>query len=290
MEEKVVVNTEETTPSEEEVVKPEAETETAPAATEQETTEPQAKPSEQGNAPVSEAVDEFGVPWKNRAMEWQRKFTETTENIPKYVEEALSKQKPNQRQYSISELEQYALEHPEYRPWVEEEKAKIIQNNVAKVAEERVKEVETKQKDDSTRQQAFQWTVNHPRLQECFTVDAFGRKVWNNAHPLTQMIGGYMQDGDLKSRPDALVIASKLALADYLDFQNQKSQSKAKALQQNLKKVQKQTFIEGAGTKNVATKGSFVKAREQLAKTGRKEDAKAAVYEYLKNIGSIAEE
>jgi len=288
------VELEESSASEQEQASEETAEETAAASPEQETTEDsqeQSQTQKQGDASktAGDALDEFGIPWKNRAMEWQRKFHETTESIPKMVEEALSKNQPKQHQYTIAQLEQYAIENPEYRPWVEEEKAKIIQSNVAKLAEDRFKEVEVKQKADSVRQQSWQWATNHPRLQECFATNPMGQKAWNPQHPLTQMISVYMQEPDLKARPDALMLASKLALADYLDFQNSQNQGKTKKLQQSLKKVQKQTFVEGSGTKPVAGKTSFQKARERLAQTGSKQDAKLAVSEYLRSIGAISE-
>ena len=277
--------------SPEQEVKPETEA-TVPAASEQETTETnenQQPPHEAGQP--SEAVDEFGVPWKNRAMEWQRKFTETTESIPKMVEDALAKKQPQQQQYTIAQLEQYASDNPHMRPWVEEEKAKIIQNNVAKVTEEKVREAEMKQRGEAVKAQSFQWAMNHPRLQECFVVNPLGQKMWNPSHPLTQMIGSYMNVPEIKTRPDAIVVASKLALADYLDFQTTQSQAKNKKLQQNLKKVQKQTLVEGGGSPQVPTsKDSFSKAKEQLARTGSKKDAQVAVTEYLRSIGAIGEE
>ena len=274
-EEKDVNPTESST--EETQVSEEKAEDTATATPEQETTTEQPQAPEQGKAQETEAVDEYGVPYKNRAAEWQRKFSEVAneDTIRKVAQEVIeqTKQRPAEQEYSISQLEQYAIENPTYRPWVEEQKSKLLQKQVAKITEEKVKEVETKQREAMVRQQSDQWVMNHPRLQECLVQDPTGRKVFNFQHPLTQMIGGYMREADLQRRPDGLVIASKLALADYMDSQASKAQKKVKTLEQNLKKVQKATLVEGAPAQQDVIKGKtkYNKAMENLHATGSKE-------------------
>ena len=273
------VNPVEPSTTEEQVSEEKAE-DTATVTPEQETTTEQPQEietPEQGKVPEPEAVDEYGVPYKNRAAEWQRKFHETAneDTIRKVAQEVIeqTKQRPAEQEYSIAQLEQYAIEYPSYRPWVEEQKAKLLQKQVAKITEEKVKEVEIKQKEAMVRQQSEQWVMNHPRLQECFTQDPFGRKIFNFQHPLAQMIGGYVRDPDLQKRPDGLVIASKLALADYMESQSTKTQKKVKTLEQNLKKVQKATLVEGAPAQKDVIKGKTKcsKAMENLHATGSKE-------------------
>jgi hypothetical protein len=206
--------------------------------------------------------------------------------------EILSKQTtPTQQQPTISQLEQFAMERPDQRPWVEEEKAKIVQQGFMKLTEEKVKEVEVKQRAETVRNQSVNWAFNHPRLQECFTKDGLGNKVWNESHPLTQMIGKNLSDPDLKKRPDSLVIATKLALADYMDSQASISQRKVKVLQQNLKKVQRGTMIEGGGqTATKVVKDEFSRAKEALiGNKANKDAAHTAVKAYLKKYGVIEE-
>jgi len=100
-----------------------------------------------------------------------------------------------------------------------------------------------------------------------------GRKVFNPMHPLTQLISGYMREPDLQKRPDGLAVASKLALADYMDAQATKSQKKVKVLEQNLKKVQKATLVEGGTTQQdvIKNKTKYSKAMEAFQATGSKE-------------------
>lgn len=270
--EQEVVNPEEPTASEQVEQKVD---DTTPAP-EQETTETQPTP-EQGKV-QDEAVDEMGVPWKNRAMEWQRKFQETAneENIRKVAQEVIEQQKqhaPAEQEYSISELEKYAMDNPHQRPWVEEQKAKLLQKQVARITEDKVKEVETRQKEAVVRQQSEQWVFSHPRLQEAFTQDPMGRKIFNPMHPLTQLIGGYMNEMKSLNRPDALAVASKLALSDYMDAQATKSQKKVKTLEQSLKKVQKATLVEGSPAQRdvIKNKTKYSKAMDALHATGSKE-------------------
>jgi len=252
-------------------------TSVTPEQEETEATEEETTP-EQGHAQqVSDEVDEKGVPWKNRAMEWQRKFQETAneDTIKKVVTEVLQQnpQTPKEREYTIEELEKFAMDNPEHRPWVENQKALIIQKNVAKITEDKIREVDTRQREQATRQQAEQWVTNHPRLKDCFVSDPLGRKVWNNSHPLTQMIGGYMREVDLQKRPDGLVVATKLALADYMDYQATTSQKKVKTLQQSLKKAQKSTLVEGGTSQQdvVKNKSAYNKAFDVFQRSGSKE-------------------
>jgi len=272
--EKDVVETDESSASETGV---EEQVEDTTAVTpEQEATETQPTP-EQSQAPI-EAVDEMGVPYKNRAAEWQRKFQEVAneDTIERAVNKALQQhqaQAPKEREHTISELEKFAMDSPEHRPWVEEQKALIIQKSVAKITDDRIQAVEVKQRENYVRQQSEQWVNNHPRVQECFTADPLGRKIWNNAHPLTQLIGGYMREADLSKRPDALAIATKLALADYMDAQNTTNQKQVKTLKQTLKKTQKATLIEGGTSQQdvVKSKSKYNKAMEVFRATGSKE-------------------
>ena len=266
------VKTEETSTSEQVQEKVEDTTAVSP---EQETTEQQ--PPEQGQAQI-EAVDEQGVPYKNRAAEWQRKYHEAVdeerlENVARKVLQEHQQTQQPQREIGVAELEQYAIEHPEARPYVEAEKLKIIQNSFSKITEEKVKEVETKQKNEAMRQQSLNWALNNPRLQDCFSKDIMGNKVWNNQHPLTQMIGVYMNEPDLKKRPDALVIASKLALADFMEAQTNNLQKKVKSTEQSLKKTQKATLIEGSPSQRdvLKNKTKYSKAMDTLRASGSKE-------------------
>ena len=285
-ENKEVVNTVDTTTTEQQADTQVGDTTTA--TPEQETTETQTTP-ESGQT-QKEDVDERGVPWKNVAMEWQRKFQENTneETLERVARRVLEEKKqPQQPEYSISQLELYKLQNadnPQAVAWAEEQKAELLGKRFEKIAEDKAKAVEKKQTETVRRQQAETWVLNHPRLQECFVPNQFGQKVWNNMHPLTQMIGMNMNDPDLRNRPDALQIAAKLALADYMEMQQPQTQKKVKTLQQSLKKAQKQTFVEGDSTQRDAIKNktAYNKAFDAFRTTGSKESLAEVLREKLK--------
>lgn len=241
---------------------------------------------------TNEAVDEFGVPWRERAAEYQRKLTETTERLPQIVEETLARQQqkqqaPQVKQYTIQELEQIALQSPELRPQVEEEKEKIRQNQFLRIIEERDQKIATVERNKSIVRESEMSVKNDPNYKDCFNTDAMGNKIWNTAHPMTQLIGQYLQDPRLNGQPDAIVIASKLARIDYLDRVASKATTQAKVLQANLKREQKKTMVEGGNTVSRGSVDEFSKAKEELSKTGSAKAAQSAVSAYLKKAGHL---
>lgn len=279
------VNTSETSTEEQVVDKPVDET------TEAETTQPETieQPSEETvtpevSKPQYEAVDEYGVPYKNRAMEWQRKTSELTERLPQLIEEAVAKgrETTQERRYSIAELEAFAIQNPEQRPWVEEQKSKVLQEQIGRITEEKVKVAEAKNEAKIIRGQAYQYvTQNYP---EMFIRDTFGNMTFNNQHHLTQQVGLIMQDPRLANAPDGLMAAADIAFARYSRALNANTQRKVKTLNNNLRKVQKQTLVEGSGIKATPqTRSEKQKALEKLSKSGSMEDAKLAIGEIIKS-------
>ncbi len=253
----------------------------------------QVNPEQSGPQTVqNEAVDEFGIPWRERAAEYQRKLTETTERLPQIVEETLARQQqkqqaPQVKQYTIQELEQIALQSPELRPQVEEEKEKIRQSQFLRIIEERDQKVALVERNKSIVRESEMAVKNDPNYKDCFNTDALGNKIWNTAHPMTQLIGQYLQDPRLNGQPDAIVIASKLARIDYLDKVASKATTQAKVLQANLKREQKKTMVEGGNTVSRGSVDEFSKAKEELSKTGSAKAAQSAVSAYLKKAGHL---
>lgn len=242
---------------------------------------------EQGHAPSYEAVDETGVPYKNRYMETQRKLAELSDNLPKIIEETLAKkqQAPQVQEYTIEQLEQIAMNNPNLRPQVEAEKLKIYQRETFKVIEERDKKTESARQADVIRMRTEQEVLNDPAFRDCFVPGANGSKTWNMGHPLTQMVGEIMRNPELASRPDGLKIAADIAYGRYAREAASKSQTKAKVLQATLKKEQKKTMVEGGIGQNSQAGDDFARAKAELAKTGTKQAAQAAVLGYLKKKG-----
>lgn len=283
------VNATESAPVEKEQVVNEQTEQTAPETTEQVTNEQQQEETPaQGNVqPQYEAVDEYGVPYKNRYMEAQRKLQELPERIPQIIEDTLAKrQAPQEVEYSISQLEQFALDNPNQRPWVEEQKAKIVEKRTIKATQEQIKASESKREGELKRQQSFQYVAaNYP---EIFTVDPYGNRVFNNQHPLTQQIGQIMQDPRFANDPEGLVAAADMAAGRLARMQQMQSANKNKLLKRQVKKLQNTTLVEGNGQAVQQESNSpLKKARQLLSQTGSKDALQAYTKELLKARGVI---
>ena len=280
------VNTTESSTEEKEVVNTGEQETSSEQTTTQETTEQtqeESKPQQQFSP-----VDERGVPWMNRFYESERKSKELLENIETKMAEMLSKQStPQQREYSISELETFAMSNPNYRPWVEEEKAKIIQKNVSKATQDEIKVVDEKRTAEGKRQNAYSYVVQS--YPDCFLKDNFGNLQWNNQSPLVQQIGMIMNDSRFKNDPEGLIAAADMAYGRIARMQSGQNQKKVKTLEQTLRKTQKGTLTEGSGTQEAkSSKDEFTKAKERLSsKPGNKDAARDAVKAYLKKTGVI---
>lgn len=284
-----VKQSEETSTSEQDVAKDVEQETTTEETTTQETTEQtqeESKPQKQEFSPV----DEKGVPWMNRYHESERKSRELLENLESKMGEILSKQSTqSQPEPSISQLEQFALERPDQRPWVEEKKAEIIQKGAARLAQNEFKAVEEKRTAEQKRQNAYNYVVQ--TYPECIVRDNFGNTQWNLQHPMVQHMGVIMQDKRFVNDPEGLLVAADIAYGRMARTQSGQTQKKVKVLQQNLKKVQKGTMIEGGGQQATkSTKDELTKAKEALfANRSDKKVAHNVVKAYLKKYGVIEE-
>jgi len=282
------VNTTESSTEEKEVVNDAGQETATEETTTQETTE---QTQEESKSQQFSPVDEKGVPWMNRFYESERKSKELLDNLETKMGEILSRQttQTQQPEYTIAQLEQFAMERPENRPWVEEQKAGIIQKNVAKIAQNEIKAVDEKRTAEQKKQNSYGYVVQ--AYPECFVTDNFGNKQWNNQHPMVQQIGQLMNDNRLKNDPEGLMVAADIAYGRLARMQSGQTQKKVKTLQQNLKKVQKGTMIEGSGQQETkSVKDAFTKAKENLlAKPGNKDAARDVVKAYLKKSGVIEE-
>jgi hypothetical protein len=285
-----VKQSEETSTSEQEVVKESAEQTTAAEDT---TTQEKTEQSQEESKPQPQfsAVDEKGVPWMNRYYEEQRKTKELVDNLDTKMSELLSKQstQAQPKEYSISELELFAINNPEHRPWVEEQKAQVIQKNVSKITQQEIQAVEQKKTAEIKRKDSFNYVVNS--YPECFVKDNLGNLQWNNQNPIVQQIGFIMNDPRFKNDPEGLIGAADMAYGRVARMQSSQTQSKVKSLQNNLKKVQRGTMSEGSGKSAVKVqKDEFAAAKERLmTKRNDKDAATAAVKAYLKKYGVIEE-
>jgi hypothetical protein len=98
-----------------------------------------------------------------------------------------------------------------------------------------------------------------------------------------------MSDPRIKAQPDGLVVAAKLAYADYATSKMSSSQSQVKKLKTEVKKIQQKTLTEGATRPATVSTDTRKTAIEQLSRTGSVTDARSAVREILKSTGLIKE-
>lgn len=260
-----------------------------------ETVEQQETPgAEAGKTEQVDSHDEQGVPYKNRYMEYKRKVEDLSSNLPNIIEQKLKEViptlQPQQKtpQYSIADLESFAIQNPDQRPWVEQEKAKLIQTQLAEQVDQRFKQAETLRNDQFKRQHAETYVIqSYPEL---FVKDTQGRVLgWDSSHPLTSEVSRLMTDPDLAKRADGLQIAADIAYARYVKSQGNKTQKVTKALKGQVKSLEKKVMSEGAGKVPIVKKNGLSEAQQRLAQTGSSKDAEAAIREYFKNTGFIKE-
>lgn len=235
-----------------------------------------------------EAVDESGIPYKNRYMEAQRKFAELSDNLPKMIEETLAKkqQAPQvQQEYTIEQLEQIALQNPNLRPQVEAEKAKLQEQKFARLIEERENKQQQRYQADMLRQQVWQEVSNDPVLKDAFTTNAMGQKQFRMDHPLTNIISDIMRSPELANRPDGLRIASDIAYGRYMRDVAANGSKQTRSLQAAVKKEQRKTLVESGSPTGSSGGDELQKAKLELARTGSKDAAQKAILAIMKKSG-----
>jgi len=170
-------------------------TEQAEVTNEVETTQPEANVDQSQSQEISapetlqeqineDEVDDKGVSYKNRFMEMKRKYETTVDRIPEIIEQKLQQFQPKQqeqqtqeKEYTIEELEGFAQQNPNYRTWVEGEKAKLISKQTAREIEKNLTAREQKMQAEVARQQAeSKLTADFPDL---FVKDSLGRMNWD---------------------------------------------------------------------------------------------------------------
>jgi len=248
----------------------------------QETT--QAEQTTPEPSPQVADVDETGVPWKNRAMEWKRKSDEVIEGLPLMIEEAVKRAVPQgqqQREYTVSELEAFASQNPEYRPWVEEQKQQIMLKKLTAEMDTKIKSADKARNDEITRQQSVQYVMQ--TFPEAFVKDNSGKIVnWDNNHPITQQIGILMRDPRFATDPQGLVAASEIAYARYVRGQQPRVNQEQQRLKAEVGDLQRKTMVEGGGKTPIQTRPSHRVAVDKAKQSGNLNDVASAIGEILK--------
>ena len=277
---KEAVNTTESAPVEatQEVVNQEAQPTSEPQATQPETETPQSQPAGQQSY---EAVDEFGVPYKNRTFEWKRKYEDTLEKLPGLIDEAVKGSiqqygKPQERKYTVAELEAFAQQSPEHRPWVEEQKSQLLREQLTNEFEQKIKAVETKKEAEVRRQQAFNYVAT--TYPEIFVKNQIGQVVGiNNQSPMAQQINVLMNDARFANDPEGLMAAADIAYARVSRSQMGINQMNEQKLKAEVKHLQKQTMVESGARQNVQAVSEYPKAIDKAKQSGSLKDVQAAL-------------
>lgn len=234
---------------------------------------------------VSNDVDENGIPYKNKYMEVSRKLEEFADKLPRVIEETLAKkqqqQPPQEKSYTIEELEQIALQNPNLRPQVEAEKMNLQKREFAKLIEERERKQEEKAKADMVRNQTWYEVTSDPLLKDVFTQNAMGHKQFRLDHPMTQIIDGYMRNPEIGNRPDALKWATKLAYADYMRDFSEKTEKQARKMKATVNQEQRKTLVGGGVPSNVQQGDDMGKLRNEFIQSN---GSRQATDNYLKAI------
>lgn len=228
--------------------------------------------------PEVDLYDDRGVPWKNVALEHKRKLEDLAEKLPEMIEQGFQKYggKQQEREYTISELEAYALENPQHRPWVEEQKEKIRTKTILSQLDEKLQAKEKTQQAEVKKQRALQYVMQN--YSEAFIKNQQGQIVsWDNKSPLVAQINQIMQDPRFANDPEGLVAAADIAYARMARQNFGASVQKEKALKDEIKSIQKATMIEGGGKAGSASVPRQRAAIDKLKQSGSIKDAQEAV-------------
>jgi succinate dehydrogenase flavin-adding protein (antitoxin of CptAB toxin-antitoxin module) len=275
----VVVPTTTVTPTQEVVneTEPTSQSEAAPESQVETPPIPSAVPA------ANQDVDEYGVPWKNRAMEWQRKSTELAERLPQLIEEKLSKfSQPQQQQYTYEQLEAYKLQNSSDSnivAWAMGEQRKLESVEQRKMFEDIVGQRDRQREFEISRQRSFEY------VQKTYP------EAMNPNHPMAQEIKHLMTNSpELANSPRGLEAAADIAYGRYMKSQSANLQQTTQLLKREVKTLQKGQLAEGGGKRVVQSVTPSQNAIEQVRKSGTIKDASNAIGILLKAKGILQEE
>uniref|UniRef100_A0A6M3LPP8 Uncharacterized protein n=1 Tax=viral metagenome TaxID=1070528 RepID=A0A6M3LPP8_9ZZZZ len=262
----MVVNTEESTTSEQAVEQVETATTEQVDQSQEATSTQEVKP---------EVVIKPDRPEINYAMEAARKSSEALEIVRQLQQQQQQvQQQPTQPQYSKSQLRAFAetTTDANHKVWALEEIDKL--DKAERTAE--IKQIfEGQQKktiEETERSKSFQFVVQN--FPEIALKDPTGNFAgFNQSSHLYQKINEYMSNPDLARSPQGLIAAAKMAAFDLGVSMNSKLNNKITATTAQLRKEQKKQLISGGGTP-AQTEGStskLAKLAEEYRKTGSRE-------------------
>lgn len=227
-----------------------------------------------------EAVDETGVPYKNRTFEWKRKYEDTIDKLPSLIDEAVKNSvqqysQPPQKEHTIAELEQFAMDNPENRPWVEEQKALLIRKQTIGDFEQKMKVEESRKQGEALRQQSFNYVAQN--CPDIFVKNAQGQVLGLAQTEVAREFDALMKEPEIVNNPRGMFVAAQMAYGNFYRKQQGMNQLKEQKLQAEVKHLQKGTLVEGGTKTNVQAVPAHKIALEKAKQTGNLKDVAAAL-------------
>ena len=256
---------------------------------EKETPESPETPEPEGVKEEGE-VDNRGVPWKNVAMENERKFKDLKDSLPDTIADAISKAIPKQvsetRQYTKDELIDFKNHSTDagQRAWAEKELEKARSDETKNLFESQRNADKKQAKVDQEKQVALGSVMRKYPLM--FNADG----TWNNSHPLTAKLSRVYNSREVfKNDGMGLLGAADMAFAEYVLEQQPDLAKATKKLKRQVKTLEKATLIEGSGEPTTpTTKSPGLVARDRIARDGSDKAAlKDWAHAYLKSRGKF---
>lgn len=228
-------------------------------------------------------VDEKGIPYKNRFMEYQRKYTEAERrlstletNLPEIIQNAVKGAIPAQQaepKYSKEQLIQFknSTDDVQHRVWAETELEKLRTKEIEEIYTKQFTQREQKERVAREQNEAFNAVRN--KYGVMFNPDGS----WNNNHPLTQEMGRIYQSRDaFKNDGYGLLAAADIAFSNYALSKSPDLARKEIKLKREVKKLQKATLVEGSGSAEKPQANSMVKTlKDRYFQSGKPEDLSA---------------
>ena len=244
--------------------------------------------------PETVAMDEFGVPYRNRYEESKRKYNQLLDTIPEYIDKAIKasaeKYAPKQTEpeYTEEQLDAYARANPEATGWVESKKKELRDKMIETKVQTEIQKIQQQAHAENVKRQSLAYVqATYP---DAFVKNEQGQVIgWNAKSSLAQRIAQYCENPAIKNNPEGLVAAAKMAYADLAQANATKTEKTVKKLKAETSKLKKKTLVEGSGGVPTETP-SFRKQIDHAKQTGNVQDVKAAMKEILKARGVLEEE
>lgn len=254
---------------------------------EQEGVQPEEEAQDVGDVIAEQPTKEPDDYWKNKAYEFERKYSNTSNEL-KEIKELLQNQQNNTSsspQYSEDQL-RAALSSseltPEQRNFAQSELEKINSKKLEERDKKLLNQLEERQRNQALKQQAEQSVISDPRFQSALVRLPNGQVQWKQDSPLAQAIGAYMQDPRVSSQPDGILIAAKMA---YADIQSNSNLKQLQATRRQNEQLKSQTMVEGGGKQYNKQKVDPYKESMENLRKGVKGASTSAVREYLRKQG-----